>query len=196
MLTFNNLTVSNSDRDLLNSISFSILPGGIFNFHGSNGIGKTTFLNTIAYAISDSGKVLFNDKDLTINQSTYIPIDMGGYPTLQVKQNLEIFASLNDNHLALVPSVKVFELDEYLDSDLQSLSTGWQKRVLLSTLLFTQTPIWIIDEPFSNLDADSTQRVYEVLLSRAANGGIILISSHIPLKFDEITNINLEDFRC
>lgn len=196
MLSFNDLTISNTEKDILQNISFSILPGGMFNFYGPNGIGKTSFLNTIAFALSNPNKVLFKGENLDINQSTYIPLNMGCYPSLPVKENLEIFAALNDNHLALAPSVKVFELDQYLDSELQSLSTGWQKRVLLATLLFTNTPIWIIDEPFSNLDPDSTQRVYEVLLSRAANGGIILISSHIPLQFDEITNINLEDFRC
>ena len=196
MLTLNNLTIKTPDRQILKPISLSILPGGIFNFYGPNGVGKTSLLNTIAYKFCEHGQILLNKKELSILHSTYIEINFECYHELTVIENLQLFASLNDNVLALMPSIRVFELEEILDYKFKSLSTGWKKRVLLSTLLFTKTPIWIIDEPFCNLDSVVQSRLYDVLLSRAANGGIILLSSHSPLQFEDVININLEKFAC
>lgn len=192
-LTFNSLEVNASGIPILRGINFSILPGGIFNFHGPNGVGKTRLLKTIAHVGGKKGAICINNNPKAASDSTYIGLDMHLYASFTVQKNLEFIARLHNNEIALAAAVHVFELTQYLNTKYGNLSTGWKRKVLLATLLLSNSSIWIIDEPFSSLDEYSKKRLEEVIVSKAANGGIVIITSQTSMDHPEVINFNLEE---
>lgn len=193
-LSLRDLKVRAGDFQILKSLNFSLLPGAIFNFYGPNGIGKTRLLKTIAYCEEKDGSIIFNDRSKLVSDSTYIGLESSLYKDFTVRDNLQFMGRLNDNEIALLPAIHVFDLESCLDVKYQDLSTGWKRKVVFANLLFSQSPVWLIDEPFSSLDESSKKRFEEVILSKAANGGIILITNQVKCDNAEIYNFSLLPF--
>ena len=64
----------------------------------------------------------------------------------------------------------------------RNLSHGQKKKVSLSKLLFSNTKLWLLDEPLNGLDHNSHNILKKILLKHQNNQGSILISSHIDPK--------------
>ena len=71
-----------------------------------------------------------------------------------------------------------FHFEEFLNTDIGSLSTGNKKKVFLITAFYLKPPLLILDEPFDGLDFDATEFLYGLLLQYKEEGSI-LMSSHI-----------------
>ena len=57
----------------------------------------------------------------------------------------------------------------------------------------SDSPVWIIDEPFANLDTSSKNNFTNVLKGKANQGGIVIIATHDKIEDKCIINYNLED---
>lgn len=190
-LSLKDLKVKAGNSQILKNFNFSLLPGAIFNFYGPNGIGKTRLLKTIAYCIEKGDSLVFQGRPKLVSDSTYISLDTNLYGSFTVRQNLQFMAKLHNNEVALLPAIHVFGLESYLDLQYQDLSTGWKRKVIFASLLFSTNPIWLIDEPFSSLDEDSKKRFEEIILSKASNGGIVLITNQERCENAEIYDFSL-----
>ena len=58
-----------------------------------------------------------------------------------------------------------------------------------------QTNLWLLDEVDSNLDQENKELLYNLIISKANNGGIIIITSHSPNNIKSAQIINLEDYK-
>ena len=192
-LSFNKLSVNVAGATILNDINFTILPGGIFNFYGANGIGKTRLLKTIANAGQSKNTLQYQNRPKAASDSVYIGLDSGLYDSFTVLKNLEFIAKLHDNKIAIAAAIHVFELQPYLKNKYKNLSTGWKRKALLATLLLSKEPIWLIDEPFVSLDEHTKKRLIEVIISKASNGGIVMLTNQNEIVHPDITNFNLEE---
>ena len=63
-------------------------------------------------------------------------------------------------------------------SPLRSLSAGQKKRVALARLLLVPAALWLLDEPYANLDRSGIELVNRLLDRHARQGGAALITSH------------------
>lgn len=194
-LSFNKLSVKVAGATILNDINFSILPGGVFNFYGANGIGKTRLIKTIANAGQARQTLQYEGRPKAASDSVYIGLDSALYDSFTVLKNLEFIAQLHNNEIAVAAAIHVFELSPYLNTKYKNLSTGWKRKVLLATLLLSKEPIWLIDEPFVSLDDNAKKRLIEVIISKASNGGIVIIACQNEIAHPDIVNFNLEDRR-
>jgi heme exporter protein A len=66
---------------------------------------------------------------------------------------------------------------------LRTLSAGQQKRVGLSRLLLLPGEIWLLDEPYANLDRRGIDLVNRLISSHCARGGGALVTSHGAVHF-------------
>ena len=75
-------------------------------------------------------------------------------------------------------ALKSVGLDGYEDVPLRQLSAGQKKRVALARLLLVPAALWLLDEPYANLDREGMALVNRLLEVHALRGGAALITSH------------------
>ena len=72
------------------------------------------------------------------------------------------------------------------DLPCHQLSAGQQRRVVLARLMFSTQPLWILDEPFTAIDAKGFAPVVDCLRVHFARGGMAVLTTHHGME-----NINL-----
>ena len=70
---------------------------------------------------------------------------------------------------------------------LRALSAGQQRRVALARLLLSAAPLWMMDEPFTNLDVDGRALVTSMLESHVQRGGMAVVAVHMDIDIDAPT---------
>lgn len=194
------ITAENGMKTLFSNLGISLFPNSVVNIIGENGSGKTTLLNIIAsFDKTKQGKIILEGEELndfTIKE--YSPIFYHTYKStlkneISVMENLKFWASIYNSHLKLPSVIAYFNLEEYLDFKVKNLSTGWQKKISLARLMLSNSMIWLLDEPFSNLDDNACMLVDNLIRTRASNKGIIIFTSHAKYR-DDFINIYLKDF--
>jgi len=202
MLTLNNLNVTVSDHELLSNISITLFPGSIINFYGSNGIGKTSLLRKISsLEFIENEQILYNEYD--VNKAldeyrvllSYVGHENGLMENKTVFQNLEFWANIYNIEEAISASIKCFDLGQYIATPVSKLSKGWRRKVSLAKLLLNNSPVWIIDEPFANLDEPSIANLKNVFSGKVNQNGIVIIANHQKLEDENVINFNLEEFK-
>ena len=69
-------------------------------------------------------------------------------------------------------------LEGYEDVPLRQLSAGQKKRAALARLLLVPAALWLLDEPYANLDREGIELVNRLLETHAHRGGAALVTSH------------------
>jgi heme exporter protein A len=200
-LQVNNLSFAREDVNIFSNISFSVQEGQIIWIKGSNGSGKTTLIRILSGIIKNfSGEILFCGENIKNNYNdyysyiTYIGHKLACYNDRTVIENLKFWAKIRNTSELLEPAMHFFSLNRISDVQLKKLSSGWQKRVCLARLLLFNSRIWLLDEPFVNLDKKSRELLISLFKLRLNQGGIIIIASHDDFKIDskEILELNLD----
>jgi ABC-2 type transport system ATP-binding protein len=177
------ITKSIGDNILLSDVSFSPVQGEILGLIGPNGAGKTTLLESMAGLLTvDSGKILLNNKPLSISQRKqylwYQPDDILPYAQQRVSSTLTFFRqSFGQDNQALKLLVKRLDLSSVLDKRFQELSKGYRRRVLLAIALLSRQPLLLLDEPFDGFDLRQTLSVMD-LLRKSRAGRTLILSIH------------------
>ena len=87
-------------------------------------------------------------------------------------------------------------LEGYEDSAVRTLSAGQRKRAALARLAASNRALWLLDEPFANLDAPGMALVERLLSRHLAGGGSAMLTSHgvLPITLPAVT-VRLEHAR-
>jgi ABC-2 type transport system ATP-binding protein len=191
MLEVRALTKRYSRIPAVERVSFSIGPGEILGYLGPNGSGKSTTVKMLTGLIEPSeGEIFFHGENIKKDlvgfkrQLGYVPEEPHLYPHLTGREYLQLVGRLRGMpRSVLEPKVDTFlELFGLFDarfSELQAYSKGMRQKILLSAALLHDPGLLILDEPFSGLDVSAAQ-VFKALLSAlAAEGKMILYSSHV-----------------
>ncbi len=201
MLSIENLSCSRGGKVLFEGLGVTVGAKGVLVLKGANGAGKTTLLKTIAGLLPPaSGSVTFSGYDIFENLSGYHGLlhYVGHKNALKlrqtIRQNLTFWARLRDT-VELVPAaLSCFELEPYADVEVGKLSAGWQRKVALARLVCCNSALWIMDEPFSNLDSAARKRLLEVIDVRANQGGVIVLSSHDDVPLQQAVELQLQEY--
>ncbi len=153
------------DFHALRDINFTIEDGEFVVILGPSGCGKTTLLRIIAGLESPtSGKIFFNDKDITDEPPSKRNIGMvfqnyALYPHMTVYDNLAFPLRLKklpkdviDNKVKEI--AEKMRLKEHLYKRPKQLSGGQRQRVALGRAIIKEPSVFLFDEPLSNLDAN------------------------------------------
>ncbi len=193
MLSLSNLTIAIEQHILAKDFAVTILPGAVVNFYGDNGVGKTSLLRTIAgLRAKHDGEIYVAE---THQELCYVAHQNAVQENMTVAENLEFFAKINDTSLALGAAYKYFSLEELRHKKCRALSAGQQRLVALARLSLSSAKIWLLDEPFSNLDEHNRKKLEQLLTAKTADLGIIIMTAHSKLNFADIVNINLSDWQ-
>ncbi len=202
MLTCQNITISKGNNNILQGLGFSLFQGSCLNIHGANGSGKTSLINYIA-SLSDTQRssIFINNNDVLQsldeykNLICYIGHRNALSLELSVLDNLKFWARILNREITLDAAIECFKLAPYLNFPVRKLSQGWQRKVALAKLLISDAKIWLLDEPFSNLDNESSLYLLDLIKIRCNQKGIVIFTSHTPIIQQNITHLQISDFQ-
>jgi lipopolysaccharide export system ATP-binding protein len=186
------LCKSYKKRKVVNKINLEVHKGEIVGLLGPNGAGKTTTFYMITGIVKpESGKVFFNEQDIT-DYPMHKRANMGiGY----LAQEPSIFRDLSveDNILAILEMRKIkkeerikikddllaeFKLTHVEKSMGYSLSGGERRRVEIARTIANNPDFILLDEPFAGVDPIAVEDIQEIIRYLKKRGLGILITDH------------------
>jgi ABC-2 type transport system ATP-binding protein len=183
MLEVINLNKKFGNQIVLNQINFKLESGKVYGLVGRNGAGKTTLFNCIAGIETFNGEVKYNNGKLKNNLS-YLPSELYYFNYITGIEYLEFLCKARNKSNIDFKKYNIFDLP--LDKYISEYSTGMKKKIALMGVLFQQSHVIILDEPFNGLDLESSEILSKILLELKSLNKIVFLSSHI---FSTLTNI-------
>ena len=204
MLEVRDLTAIRDDRELFESVSFSVSAGDLVQVEGRNGSGKTTMLRIITgLGDSEAGEIIWKgvetrkDRDAFHQDLLFIGHQTGVKKELTAFENLSFYQQLNG-------STGVTEDDIWMalakvglagkeDIPAGKLSAGQQRRVALARLWLSRHPLWILDEPLTAIDKQGIKVIEALFVEHTQNGGMVLFTTHQDMfaEMDQLKTIRL-----
>ncbi|MGH6969278.1 MAG: ABC transporter ATP-binding protein [Stellaceae bacterium] len=177
-------------QGVLEDVSFAVGKGEIVAVVGRSGGGKSTLLQLIAgFARPSAGRVFVAEKPVVAPSPACILMfqEPSLYPWMSAAQNIAIgldFAGRGKQAKERVAALlKLVQLEEWADANVQRLSGGQQQRVAFARSLAPEPEVLLLDEPFSGLDPLTRVALqYEVREIARRLGLTVVIVSH---DFDE-----------
>ncbi|MEO7065965.1 MAG: cytochrome c biogenesis heme-transporting ATPase CcmA [Rhodanobacter sp.] len=171
-------------------LNFQLRAGELALVEGANGSGKTTLLRVLAGLLHVGAGELFwhgeaLQRDLCSGDILFLGHQLGLKADLSPRENLRIARGLYGQRVdATIPAVLTeVGLSGYEDEPTRRLSAGQKKRAALARLLLLPAALWLLDEPYANLDRVGIDLVNRLLKWHAHAGGAALVSSHGTANF-------------
>ena len=185
LLAVRALAYARNDEAIFGPLDLVLNPGEIVLVEGDNGSGKTTLLKVLSGLLAQtSGEVLLHGSALTLaklsQQVALLGHLLGLKMELSALQNLRFAVGLGGIRQGITPAIALagVGLEGFEDQPLRLLSAGQKKRVALARLLLVPAALWLLDEPYANLDREGIGLVNRLLETHARRGGAALITSH------------------
>ena len=201
MLTIQGLSYAYSDRFLFKNLSFHLNPGEVIKISGANGSGKTTLIKILTGILKNyEGKIsLKNEEEKSLKNLSDEIFYMGHKNALKenltVQENLQHdFRLLNSNKNELDSYLEKLNLNEFLFTRVSELSEGQKRKLILACCLASNSSIYLLDEPFINLDVDSQEIIMEAMDSKIHNGAAVIFTSH-DQNIKNSIELNLNDYK-
>jgi heme exporter protein A len=197
-----NLHFWRSDRHVLRGVGFSLAAGDCLQVTGANGAGKTTLLRLLCgLAYPEEGRVTWSGVDVRHDlrsfqgELAYIGHEPPLKSDLSARENLRYWVGVRR-------TLTGREIDEALvrvgagqwhDRPVRTLSAGQKRRVALAGLTLTAAPLWLLDEPTTNLDSKGQALVGELIEEHLAAGGLTVAAIHhdLPLTTTRVCRLEL-----
>ena len=194
----------------LNNVCLEVKAGNIFTLLGANGAGKSTAINIICGFIPASGGDVWIDgvsmKEnplLLKNKIAYLSENVMLYDNFSGYQNLKFFADISvnkdDKTGKMTPASSRFNLikvlrdvglqDEFIHENISKYSKGMRQKVGIAIALVKDSPVLLLDEPFSGLDPKATRDFQLLLYKLRTEGKTILMSTHDIFRAKEMADV-------
>jgi homopolymeric O-antigen transport system ATP-binding protein len=165
----------------LEDVSFAVERGESLGLVGHNGAGKTTLLKLINGLVKPSSGMI------TVRGSVraLIALGAGFNPVLTGRENIRVASAVlgfseqetRDQYDAIID---FSELEEFIDTPVQSYSSGMVARLGFAVAVHTRPDILLVDEVLAVGDLSFAMKCYQKIGSFRAEGGAILLVSHNP----------------
>jgi ABC-type multidrug transport system ATPase subunit len=198
---------------IFRNLSTQFESGKAYALLGPNGSGKSTLMKILSGHLSpSSGKIHFShlgkrvDEDAVYKHISYAAPYIELVEELTLTEAIGFYAkfkplvqrSSSDSHALKVNDlIEILGFQKSKDKEIRYFSSGMKQRLKLALAICSQTPILLLDEPTTNLDAQGI-RWYRDLISRFTEGGqrLILIASNIEHDYDFCTEyLTLLDYK-
>lgn len=200
-LEVQNLSFTYPDgKNVYNGISFTAEPGEIIGVTGPVASGKSTFGRTFLCEYPYEGSIMYNGCELrnaADNERTGIISYLGHDPELfddSIKNNILLGDNkdVNEYLKAVCIDKEVEAMEQGADTIIGSggvrLSGGQAQRIALARTLCHKKPVLILDDPFSALDKNTEEQIYNNL-RKMTEGSIVIILSHRLYMFPKLDKV-------
>jgi ABC-2 type transport system ATP-binding protein len=188
----------------VDDLSFEAAGGEIVGLIGPNGAGKTTTLRCLAGILRPtSGRVVVGGHDMATHpldakkQLAFMPDEPHLFEYMTVQEHLRLVGRLYgiaDIDARAMPLLQELELVGKERSLPGELSRGMRQKVVIACGLVRTPAVLLFDEPLTGLDPIGIRRMRDTIVSRARDGALVLLSSHLlPLVQEVCTRVVIMD---
>jgi heme exporter protein A len=184
------LHVWRGERRVLKGVGFALSRGECLRVAGANGAGKTTLLRTLCgLVIPEQGRVLADGADIRTDMRAfhaslvYLGHDAPLKADLTARENLRYWIGIRRrlSAEALDAALARVGATPWCDRLVRTLSAGQRRRAALAGLALLFAPLWLLDEPTTNLDADGQEVAGALMAEQLARGGALVVTAHQAL---------------
>ena len=183
-------TFANGTIVAAQDIDITIKPDEFVVLLGPSGCGKTTTLRCISgLEIPDNGRIMIGDTDITQRAPkdrdlAYVFQSIALFPHMSVRKNIRFGLDMTtelsgeEKEKRVQDVARALHIDEYLDRQPSDLSGGQQQRVSIGRAMVMEPAAFLLDEPFSNLDANLRDEMQTEVkkLQRELNRAMIFVT--------------------
>ncbi len=154
---------------------------------GGNGSGKSTLLQIISgYMSPSAGGISWNHLDKKISThdiyryTTWATPYVNVYDEFSLRENVEFFLQFKklQGGVGVEQFAQKVALENEIDKPLKHFSSGMRQRVKLGLAIIADTPLLLLDEPTSHLDAKNTKWFQQLLLEHRQHRTICIASNN------------------
>ncbi len=192
ILSAKNISKSFDGRVILRKIDINLNQGEMLGLLGSNGAGKSTFMNIVLGLLKcDFGDIFLENTKLTnlpIHERSklgiaYLPQQTAIFRGLTVYENLlgiaQIVKKKNSEQKEIVEKLMAeFSITHLRDVKATALSGGERRRCEIARCLITNPKVLLLDEPFAGVDLLSIRDIKGLLLKLQTRKTSLIITDH------------------
>ena len=185
LLIARGLGYARNDEPIFGPLDLHVDAGEALLVEGDNGSGKTTLLRVLAGLLpAASGEIRYPRSEATgfgaRGQVALLGHALAHKAELSAIENLRFAARLFGRRegASVEGCLDEAGLAGYDDQPARAMSAGQRKRLALARLRLIAVPLWLLDEPFANLDLDGIALVNRLVEAHLRAGGAALITSH------------------
>ena len=178
------------DKLAVDHLNLAVRRGELFGFLGPNGAGKTTTVRCVATLTNfDEGTIIVDGHDLkrspveakncmgVIQQQISLDKDLTIHENM-ISHAMHHMMGKKERDAKIKELSDIFELGEYMDKPVDSLSGGWKKRAAIVCAVLHEPKVLFLDEPTSGLDINARRLLWDVVRRLNANGTTIFLTTH------------------
>ena len=188
MLQINNISFGYNKKrgNLFSDFSLNLEAGNVYGLLGTNGAGKSTLIYLMTGLLTpQSGEALMDGVNVrerlpkTMSDLFLVPEEFD-LPRLSIKQYVSINAPFYPNFSMedMQRYLEIFEMSDYIDVNMHSMSMGQKKKVFMAFAFATNTRVLIMDEPTNGLDIPSKSQFRKLVTTGMSDDRMMLISTH------------------
>ena len=177
ILNIDGIEFSYRSRDVLNDISFDVLPNEVLTILGPNGVGKTTLLKCINRIHHPrAGSILIEEEDImkmdlldVAKRVGYVPQQcekgrLTAYDAILLGRRPHITWNTSDNDLKIVDAaIKRLQMQDLSMRYIDEMSGGELQKVSVARALVQEPKLMLLDEPTSSLDLKNQQEILRII---------------------------------
>lgn len=207
----NNISLSNITKKfgrhyVFRDVTTTIYAGEHMAITGSNGSGKSTLLKIIAGYVEPSGGSIFyvvNDKTVAgtaiYHHLSYAAPYLDLIEEFTLEEQAAFYFRFKPRHPAigsLSEFIEHTQLSDTRDKPIRYFSSGMKQRLKLALAIISNTPILILDEPLTNLDAKGAEWFATLINNYASNRIVIIGSNSVKNEIVSCSNLfSVEDWK-
>ena len=193
MIEISNLskTYRSSGKKAVDNLTLTAKSGEIYGFLGPNGAGKSTTIKCLTGILEyEEGTIKIDGVDLKENpvlaksKIGYIADEHFLYEGLTGRQYINFVLDIFGidsviREKKINEFADIFEMTSHLDEKVNSYSHGMKQKISLIASLAHDPKVFILDEPMTGLDPESTFNLKKIMQKMAEEGKVVFFSSHV-----------------